>query len=80
MTEVLQENKELIKLAKTEDEKYKKINEVIKQNNLSQYFRGLIKENNEIINSYDKISTNSENSNFSKKEQTKIYSKVKVKQ
>ena len=60
--------------------KYKKINEVIKQNNLSQYFRGLIKENNEIINSYDKISTNSENSNFSKKEQTKIYSKVKVKQ
>ena len=80
MTEVLQENKELIKLAKTEDEKYKKINEVIKQNNLSQYFRGLIKENNEIINSYDKISTNSENSNFSKKEQTRIYSKVKVKQ
>ena len=57
MTEVLQENKELIKLAKTEDEKYKKINEVIKQNNLRQYFRGLIKENNEIINSYDKIST-----------------------
>ena len=83
MTELLQENKELIKLAKIEDEKYKKINEVIQKNNLSQYFRGLIKENNEIIN--DNISINSENINSnkintSKKETNKIYSKVKVKQ
>ena len=83
MTELLQENKELIKLAKVEDEKYKKINEVIQKNNLSQYFRGLIKENNEIIN--DNISINSENINSnkintSKKETNKIYSKVKVKQ
>ena len=85
MTELLQENKELIKLAKVEDEKYKKINEVIQKNNLSQYFRGLIKENNEIINSNDKISSNPHNMksntiNTSKKETNKIYSKVKVKQ
>ncbi len=85
MTELLQENKELIKLAKVEDEKYKKINEVIQKNNLSQYFRGLIKENNEIINSNDKISSNPHNIksntiNTSKKETNKIYSKVKVKQ
>ena len=85
MTELLQENKELIKLAKIEDEKYKKINEVIQKNNLSQYFRGLIKENNEIINSNDKISSNPHNMksntiNTSKKETNKIYSKVKVKQ
>jgi kinesin family protein 6/9 len=83
MTELLQENKELIKLAKVEDEKYNKINEVIQKNNLSQYFRGIIKENNEIIN--DNISINSENINSnkintSKKEANKIYSKVKVKQ
>ena len=85
MTELLQENKELIKLAKVEDEKYNKINEVIQKNNLSQYFRGLIKENNEIINSNDKISSNSENINSNiinttKRESKKIYSKVKVKQ
>ena len=85
MTELLQENKELIKLAKVEDEKYNKINEVIQKNNLSQYFRGIIKENNEIINSNDKISSNSENINSNiinttKRESKKIYSKVKVKQ
>ena len=85
MTELLQENKELIKLAKVEDEKYNKINEVIQKNNLSQYFRGIIKENNEIINSNDKISSNSENTNSkiintTKRESNKIYSKVKVKQ
>jgi hypothetical protein len=62
MTELLQENKELIKLAKIEDEKYKKINEVINKYNLGKYFmEAFIKEKNE------KIINNSNNSNIEDK-------------
>ena len=38
MTEIIKENEELIRMAKIEDEKYKKINEIINKNNLGKFF------------------------------------------
>ena len=38
MNELIKENDELIKMAKTEDEKYKKINDIINKNNLGKFF------------------------------------------
>ena len=38
MTEIIKENNELIRMAKIEDEKYKKINDIINKNNLGKYF------------------------------------------
>ena len=62
MTEMINENNELLKIAKAEDEKYKKINEVINKYNLGKYFmEAFIKEKNE------KIINNSNNSNIEDK-------------
>jgi hypothetical protein len=48
MTEMINENNELLKIAKAEDEKYKKINEVINKYNLGKYFmEAFSKEKNE---------------------------------
>ena len=38
MTELLKENDELIRMAKIEEEKYKKINNIINKNNLGKFF------------------------------------------
>ena len=38
MTEIIKENDELIRMAKLEDEKYKKINDIINKNNLGKFF------------------------------------------
>ena len=48
ITEIIKENDELIKMAKIEDEKYKKINDIINKNNLGKFFfeEFNLKENN----------------------------------
>ena len=50
--EIIKENDELIKMAKIEDEKYKKINEIINKNNLGKFFfeEFNLKENNYSFN------------------------------
>ena len=52
ITEIIKENDELIKMAKIEDEKYKKINEIINKNNLGKFFfeEFNLKENNYSFN------------------------------
>ena len=64
MTELLKENDELIKMAKIEEEKYKKINNIINKNNLGKFFveEFNIKEKNFNFNSsYDKMSFKTDN-------------------
>ena len=64
MTEMINENNELLKLAKAEEEKYRKINEIINKNNLGKYFIetfGKEKNNNNFSNFDDKISIKTEN-------------------
>ena len=62
MTEMINENNELLKFAKAEDEKYKKINETINKYNLGKYFLETFgKEKNNISNIDDKISIKNEN-------------------
>ena len=64
MTELLKENDELIRMAKIEEEKYKKINNIINKNNLGKFFveEFNIKEKNFNFNSsYDKMSFKTDN-------------------
>ena len=64
MTELLKENDELIRMAKIEEEKYKKINNIINKNNLGEFFveEFNIKEKNFNFNtSYDKMSIKTDN-------------------
>ena len=64
MTELLKENDELIRMAKIEEEKYKKINNIINKNNLGEFFveEFNIKEKNFNFNSsYDKMSFKTDN-------------------
>jgi len=63
MTEMINENNELLKLAKIDDEKYRKINEIINKNNLGRYFiEAFNKEkNNSITTTDDKISIKTDN-------------------
>ena len=59
---MINENNELLKFAKAEDEKYKKINETINKYNLGKYFLETFgKEKNNISNIDDKISIKNEN-------------------
>ena len=61
---MINENNELLKLAKAEEEKYRKINEIINKNNLGKYFIetfGKEKNNNNFSNFDDKISIKTEN-------------------
>ena len=64
MTEMINENNELLKLAKIDDEKYRKINDIINKNNLGRYFiEAFNKEKNNGIttNTDDKISIKTDN-------------------
>ena len=63
MTEMINENNELLKLAKIDDEKYRKINDIINKNNLGRYFiEAFNKEkNNSITTTEDKISIKTDN-------------------
>ena len=62
MTEMINENNELLRLAKAEDEKYKKINETINKYNLGRYFMETFgKEKNNISNFDDKMSIKTDN-------------------
>ena len=64
MTEMINENNELLKLAKIDDEKYRKINDIINKNNLGRYFiEAFNKEKNNSIttNTDDKISIKTDN-------------------
>ena len=63
MTEMINENNELLKLAKIDDEKYRKINDIINKNNLGRYFiEAFNKEkNNSITTTDDKISIKTDN-------------------
>ena len=64
MTELLKENDELIRMAKIEEEKYKKINNIINKNNLGKFFidEFNIKEKNYSFNTtYDKLSVKTDN-------------------
>ena len=51
MTEMINENNELLKLAKAEDEKYKKINDIINKYNLGKYFMEAFNKEKNSINS-----------------------------
>ena len=63
MTEMINENNELLKLAKAEDEKYRKINDIINKYNLGRYFMEIFnkEKNNNISNIDDKISIKTDN-------------------
>ena len=64
MTELLKENDELIRMAKIEEEKYKKINNIINKNNLGKFFveEFNMKDKNFNFNtSYDKMSFKTDN-------------------
>ena len=59
---MINENNELLRLAKAEDEKYKKINETINKYNLGRYFMETFgKEKNNIRSFYDKKSIKTDN-------------------
>ena len=63
MTEMINDNNELLKLAKAEDEKYKKINETINKYNLGKYFIEAFgkEKSNSISNIDDKTSIKTDN-------------------
>ena len=63
MTEMINENNELIRLAKIDDKKYRKINDIINKNNLGRYFiEAFNKEkNNSSTNIDDKMTIKTDN-------------------
>ena len=66
ITEIIKENEELIRMAKIEDKKYKKINDIINKNDLGKYFieEFNFKENNFVFNIIDDKDMKKENSEF----------------
>ena len=66
ITEIIKENEELIRMAKIEDKKYKKINDIINKNDLGKYFieEFNFKENNYVFNLIDDKDMKKENSEF----------------